>query len=353
MNKLIIIGNGFDLAHGLKTRYSDFILWYLNSAFNEFIQKQPYKDSLMEIKASNSYYPETFKTINEFLSYKKSHNLTIEYKFQLINRLIEDSNDKNWIDIESIYYNELLKIFKQYEIETENRTYLNGLLIKLNNCLEELKSKLSDYLLTVDANISKNEKIEYLIHNSLKPDNDITLDNNVLVLNFNYTSTFELYKDTLKLKRENLIYVHGQLNNDLNPIIFGYGDEMDSFYSKIEQLNNNEFLKHFKSFGYFKTDSYRKLNTFINSGYYKIYILGHSCGLSDRILLNSLFENKNCIDINILYHQKDKSNNDYFEKTLEISRHFSSNGKASMRNKIVPFDKSYPLLEYIENKHIK
>jgi len=30
MNKLIIIGNGFDLAHGLKTKYSDFIIWYLN-----------------------------------------------------------------------------------------------------------------------------------------------------------------------------------------------------------------------------------------------------------------------------------------------------------------------------------
>ena len=29
MNRLIIIGNGFDLAHGLKTSYHDFILHYL------------------------------------------------------------------------------------------------------------------------------------------------------------------------------------------------------------------------------------------------------------------------------------------------------------------------------------
>ena len=28
MNRLILIGNGFDLAHGLKTKYSDFIEWY-------------------------------------------------------------------------------------------------------------------------------------------------------------------------------------------------------------------------------------------------------------------------------------------------------------------------------------
>lgn len=28
MNRLVIIGNGFDLAHGLPTRYEDFINWY-------------------------------------------------------------------------------------------------------------------------------------------------------------------------------------------------------------------------------------------------------------------------------------------------------------------------------------
>ena len=28
MNRIIIVGNGFDLAHGLKTKYEDFINWY-------------------------------------------------------------------------------------------------------------------------------------------------------------------------------------------------------------------------------------------------------------------------------------------------------------------------------------
>ena len=28
MNRLVLIGNGFDLAHGLKTSYADFIKWY-------------------------------------------------------------------------------------------------------------------------------------------------------------------------------------------------------------------------------------------------------------------------------------------------------------------------------------
>ena len=34
MNRIIIIGNGFDLAHGLATRYEDFINWYWEKWFN-------------------------------------------------------------------------------------------------------------------------------------------------------------------------------------------------------------------------------------------------------------------------------------------------------------------------------
>ena len=37
MNRLVIIGNGFDLAHGLKTRYEDFINWYWDYRVNGFV----------------------------------------------------------------------------------------------------------------------------------------------------------------------------------------------------------------------------------------------------------------------------------------------------------------------------
>jgi hypothetical protein len=32
MNRLIIIGNGFDLAHGIKTSYKEFILDYIKKS---------------------------------------------------------------------------------------------------------------------------------------------------------------------------------------------------------------------------------------------------------------------------------------------------------------------------------
>lgn len=37
MNRLVLIGNGFDLAHGLKTRYEDFFYWYWRQCVGGFV----------------------------------------------------------------------------------------------------------------------------------------------------------------------------------------------------------------------------------------------------------------------------------------------------------------------------
>lgn len=39
MNRLVIIGNGFDLAHGLKTSYKNFIDWYWEQRVDELSGK--------------------------------------------------------------------------------------------------------------------------------------------------------------------------------------------------------------------------------------------------------------------------------------------------------------------------
>jgi len=37
MNRIVLIGNGFDLAHNLKTRYEDFINWYWDYRVDGFV----------------------------------------------------------------------------------------------------------------------------------------------------------------------------------------------------------------------------------------------------------------------------------------------------------------------------
>ena len=41
MNRLVIIGNGFDMAHGLKTSYKDFITWYWDKRVDAFVGNTP------------------------------------------------------------------------------------------------------------------------------------------------------------------------------------------------------------------------------------------------------------------------------------------------------------------------
>ena len=85
MNRLVIIGNGFDLAHGLKTSYKDFIRWYLDDFFeNLFKSKEDISyndDGLLNIKLlSRQQYAFYFKnsTINgsAMAAYKESNGLT-------------------------------------------------------------------------------------------------------------------------------------------------------------------------------------------------------------------------------------------------------------------------------------
>ena len=53
MNQLIIIGNGFDLAHGLKTSYNDFLIWYLQKIVNEVQKAIVYKDDCVDFERWN------------------------------------------------------------------------------------------------------------------------------------------------------------------------------------------------------------------------------------------------------------------------------------------------------------
>jgi hypothetical protein len=337
MNKLFLIGNGFDLAHGLKTRYSDFLLWFINRMINMLndSNNKTYEDDLISIE-SNGYSIREINSLEALKDIRKRQEIIIKAKNKFFERILNNYLNSNWVDIEYEYYLALLDLYIKYEThKTIDKKNATG----LNHCLDLLKAQLSEYLLTIPTFIKENDAIKVCFLNEMK---DIPTEN-ALFLVFNYTSTIEKYLDSIDIKKRQVIYIHGKLRDKENPIIFGYGDEMNEYYSRLEDLNENEFLKNMKSFSYFKTENYSLLRSFMESNIYKVNIIGHSCGISDRLLLNSIFCNKNCDGIRIYYYQKNQNENDYFEKTLEISRHFKSEDKARMRDLIVPFSRSNPL----------
>lgn len=175
--------------------------------------------------------------------------------------------------------------------------------------------------------------IENAIDNDIVPDS-MLYPNRLMLLNFNYTNTADLYIPQCSNYKDKFIinHIHGTLKDHAS-IIFGYGDELDDKYRELVKLNNNDFLFNIKSIKYLEADNYRKMLAFIDSAPYQVYIMGHSCGNSDRTLLNTLFEHKNCLSIKPFYYVKEDGSDNYLEMVQNISRNFTD--MKLMRDRVV------------------
>uniref|UniRef100_UPI00272995DB AbiH family protein n=1 Tax=Bacteroides caecimuris TaxID=1796613 RepID=UPI00272995DB len=431
MNRIIIIGNGFDKAHGLATGYRDFIdSYWINVAchifngykrslaehFGAIIDPSPYEDKfvLFEVfrdkrnkmlgpsspQSDSTPYDEVRELVAIFndstnMRYDGSVRLTFKNKF--FEHISGRCSLSNWVDIENEYYEKLKELLAE-----EDAVIRSEKVRALNREFDAVKKQLEIYLIEVvqktqtklfpsiqevfnsiidlkevafggqkiffdsiysniftlgedDAvELDKNEDPNYLFYHSqdakrkyyvLKHLSDKHFKErnctpaNTLILNFNYTQTA---KQLYTRDADEIIDIHGALNNERNPIIFGYGDELDDDYKRIEKLQDNDFLENIKSVHYHETGNYRQLLGFIESEPYQVITMGHSCGNSDRTLLNTLFEHRNCISVKVYYHQREDGTDDYSQLIRNLSRNF--NDKAAMRDKVVNKEYCLPLV---------
>ena len=420
MNRIILIGNGFDLAHGLKTGYKDFIDSYWSnilSVRDSYLERlesfdasilKPYEDDFIrfQIEETNSpaankpdmsfkspsSYSKLCPSINE-LNNNKNPQFSVGLKFK--NKFFEDISIQcsltNWVDIENEYYEALKKLLIMDDAKERSNSVK-----KLNEEFCAVKKLLEKYLTEVSKSvIEAKESIIDVFKSIISLDNIAVtkrdlfresvvesalshqpvsthpqtyyphmletvkeierkkirqsmgtdfMPDKILLLNFNYTNTAErLYT---KEGYYEIINIHGELNNKNNPIIFGYGDELDDDYKTIEKLQDNDFLENIKSINYHKTRNYRRLLDFIHSGLYQVFVMGHSCGNSDRTLLNTLFEHDNCVSVKVFYHQIEAGKDDYSNIIRNISRNF--NDKARMRDTVVNWEDCSPLVPLTE-----
>lgn len=156
------------------------------------------------------------------------------------------------------------------------------------------------------------------------------LPEQIMLLNFNYTKTANEYLNDYDIFSLN--YIHGVLESP-DSMIFGYGDEFEDKYKRLQNLNNNECLTNIKTIRYQESDNYRKVLDFIESAPFQVCIMGHSCGNSDRTLLNTIFEHRNCISIKPYYYIKDDGTDSYIELIQNISRNFTD--MKLMRDRVV------------------
>ena len=184
MNRIILIGNGFDLAHGLKTRYEDFINWYWTKRIKEFKgQNGQLNDGLCHCK----------------INYENKNNYALSKGFTspLFQEICQSIETKKWVDIEEIFYKHLT------EKEPE----------KVNKELDIIKCNLIEYLKEIQKNIITNVMIPNIKEKITEPikEDDIAINsmkvyrnwkienffdiipNRIMAINFNYTSIANIY----------------------------------------------------------------------------------------------------------------------------------------------------------------
>ena len=177
MNRIVLIGNGFDLAHGLKTSYADFINWYWEQlketilhTNQTFINDGLITVQLLPRRASGFFYYFQYgaslgDAVNgsgdkliDLLS--RSGDFKIE-QTALLEEIMKSIEEKKWVDIERIYYDLLNESRKENsDINIED----------LNQQLQALTNKLCEYLKDVEENSAReiNNTIKEKIYEPIK-----------------------------------------------------------------------------------------------------------------------------------------------------------------------------------------
>lgn len=246
MNRLVIIGNGFDIAHGLKTSYMDFINWYWEERVKSFFHNDTTvsEDCLCKLTIigkefsswkrfahDNNYFNKDQFSSNEVIGkIRKNPDMFSFECSKFFETILQSIETKGWVDIENDYYQLLKKGAK--------KSYYSNTIKELNMQLNYLKNKLVEYLSSLN-DISKKDELDKAIHenfnlwdlstkdekraignlgimitdinqiHSERRYRDNLTPRNIMLLSFNYTATVTKYSRPI----DKINYIHGNLDN--------------------------------------------------------------------------------------------------------------------------------------------
>lgn len=328
--KILLIGNGFDLAHGLPTSYSYFLDFcdkvekkfnfqsginekdYKTNELNDWNIDDSIKSKLYEWdKNTNNNLNKLFIEIYDNIK----DNIWINYFLNIRYTL-----GKNWIDFESEISNIIqafecirdnierreriqqsernkvikLEVVKDFvdiskeieglkELDLEDMytnlklfdVYIKKMTVDLDRLIRALEIYISEFINKIEV-LQKNDDIK-----DINPD---------CVLSFNYSNTYErIYGQSNKIEYD---YIHGKadITNNVNTCNLVLG--IDEYLEECDRDNKLEFLpfKKFYQRIYKSTDSsYMEWVDEIRQNSecpYELYIFGHSLDKTDKDVWN-------------------------------------------------------------------
>lgn len=385
MKQLLILGNGFDLKCGLKTRYCDFFKWRFLNAFKQDDISHQFINILESLGDKNIDYFSLNKINWE--RDKNSHLTRWDCIFLAAEECLNDKEIQQWQNIENIIFNVISLILVGDNYSGENLNYKNSIrgnssksgkdtfinfvrmisqtqknskenvAITLLKDLKNFEHIFADYVINqIEENkeIDNETKTNYIysaqdllerltgIYQNHEPMKDLQID----VLSFNYSlnkynvSIFnqrinELLNcngaDKYNWKINSWSNIHGIANyKEINDKLW---EEMKEAPAPIFGIDNHDILNDNKDndLRIIFTKSFRIVNDNVNSirednqldDYDLITIFGHSLGRADYSYFETIFDECD------LYNSKTKVEFYYYPGEDKINKSISFTKKVN------------------------
>lgn len=282
--KLYIIGNGFDIQHGLKSRYCDF-KEYLDNTDKQLVQKlEEYfgSDALWSDFEETLVYLDTEQIVEECMVYLQPYSKEV------------------WSDA---YH-------QDYQYEVQHR---------INLITDTLKKRFTEWVLQLRLPNNANE-------------NMVVVDKNATFINFNYTDTLErLYK----VSQDKIFYIHGKAVDANSTLIVGHSRNPQNAKKLVELYNDEDtdvrVAEGNRILDDYFIETYKSTETIIteNADFFDrlkdletINVFGHSLSVVDRPYFLEIIKriDKDKVTWKVSFHnKKDLIDFQAFFQGLEIS----------------------------------
>lgn len=320
ITNILVIGNGFDLAHGLPTNYGDFLKFVQN--FQEYK-----KGNMLQDNAFYSYFKNLYEEKNDIFNEINtliSNNCWLAHFAEIFDERCKDGKT-GWIDFES-EISTVIQAFDSERLRHKNKVatpkpitnskQLANAIFELNFTPDNYKKRKSQ--LYKDLN-RLTRCLEIYLSDYIKIENcqprkvlqDLKING---VVSFNYTNTFEvLYEKNLDKKPE-YDYIHGKARLDSNVNDCNLVLGIDEYLQGEQRDKDNEFIQFKKFFqriykgtGSRYIDWLNNLNLLDdidNRPDLNIYVYGHSLDVTDADIFRRLIL-ANHAKTHIFYHKPD------------------------------------------------
>lgn len=351
-NKILIIGNGFDLYHGLPTGYRDFLFFAKNwMSFKEEYVKQDKSGGAQEgdvIKVRLGERNELRK--ESLLDFASNAGLYSEEHIKYLDEHLQDNAwliyfgkisipGRNWIDFEA----EIERALNQVELFYSNllpsihndvpmkhmpdlmRTVIYSFSDKAEKSGNGYQNLAKGILRPNDADPEKLNPNKALLLESMKTELDAlnkclcyyllefvsAIDigvyseqikelGDIYLLNFNYTYTYAAVYGKRALLQHHPI--HGEAKEE--NLVLGIPDE--SFSDTLDYVYFQKYFQRIqkKTGNFYKEWPVRSEHSTLEDMPAQVFIMGHSLSKVDRGVLKDFFYEQNVEQIKIFYHSQ-------------------------------------------------